>query len=79
MNTLAEIEAAAATLSPEEIEKLEMFLREKREEAKEAYLQELYRWNGVHPLPKRGGPPVTVELVQQIIEEEGICIGPCST
>ena len=57
MSKLAEIEAAA-TLSPEEQKQLEDFLRELREQAEEAHLQELYRLNGVHPLPKRGGPPV---------------------
>ena len=72
MSTLAEIEAAAATLSPDEMEKLETFLRELREQAEEARLQELYRRTGIHPFPKRGGPPVTVELVRQICEEEGI-------
>ena len=72
MSTLAEIEAAAATLSPEEQKLLEDFLRELRAKAEEARLQELYRITGVHPLPKRGGPPVTVELVRQICEEEGI-------
>ena len=71
MSTLAEIEAAAATLSPEDMKQLEDFLRELWAQAEEARLQELYRRTGVHPLPKRGGPPVTVELVQQIIEEEG--------
>ncbi len=71
MGTLAEIEAAAA-LSPEEQKHLEAFLRGLREQAEEAHLQELYRRIGVHPLPGRGGPPVTVELVRQICEEEGI-------
>ena len=72
MSTLAEIEAAAATLSPEEMKQLEDFLRELRAQAEEAELREIHRRLGVHPLPKRGGPPVTVELVQQICEEEGI-------
>jgi hypothetical protein len=72
MSTLTEIEAAAATLSPAEMKRLEDFLRERRTEVEEAHLQELYLINGVHPLPKRGGPPVTVELVQQICAEEGI-------
>ena len=70
MSTLAGIEATA--LSPEEQKHLENFLRELREQAEEAHLQELYRLNGVHPLPKRGAPPATVELVQQICDEEGI-------
>lgn len=72
MSTLAEIEAAAAALSPAEMKQLEDFLRELREQAEEAELLEIYRQTGVHPLPKRGGPPVTVELVQQICDEEGI-------
>ena len=72
MSTLAEIEVAVATLSPEEQKHLEAFLRELREQAEEAHLQELYRRTGVHPFPKGGGPPVTVELVQQICDEEGI-------
>jgi len=72
MSTLAEIEAAASTLSPEEMKQLEDFLRGLRAEAEEKQLQEIYKRIGLHPLPRRGGPPVTVELVQQIIEEEGI-------
>ena len=72
MSTLAEIEAAAATLSPEEMEKLETFLREKREEAQEASLQELYRRNGVHPLPRRGNVVITNEMVEQLREEMDI-------
>ena len=72
MSTLAEIEAAVATLSAAEMKQLEDFLRELQEQAKEARLQELYRRTGIHPFPKRGGPPVTVELVQQICDEEGI-------
>jgi hypothetical protein len=72
MSTLAEIEAAAAALSPAEKKHLEDFLRELREQADEAHMQGVYRQTGVHPLPKRGGPPVTVELVRQICEEEGI-------
>ena len=72
MSTLTEIEAAAATLSPEEQKHLEIFLRELREQTEEARLRELYRRTGLHPFPKRGGPPVTVELVRQICEEEGI-------
>ena len=69
MSTLAEIEAAVVSLSAEEQRHLEAFLRELREQAEEARLQEIHRRLGIHPLPKRGGPPVTVELVQQIIEE----------
>lgn len=72
MSTLAEIEAAVADLTPEEVAHLENLLRELRGQADEARLQELYRRTGVHPLPKRGGPPVTVELVRQICDEEGI-------
>ena len=72
MSTLAEIEAAAVTLPPDEMKQLEDFLRELRAQAEEAHLQELYRRTGFHPFPKRGGPPVTVELVRQICEEEGI-------
>ncbi len=70
MSTLAEIEAAA--LSPEEMKQMEDFLRELRAQAEEARLKELYRRTGVHPLPRRGGPPATVELVRRICEEEGI-------
>ena len=72
MSTLAEIEAAVIALTPQEMAHLEKLLRELREQSGEARLQELYRRTGVHPLPKRGGPPVTVELVRQICEEEGI-------
>ena len=72
MSTLVEIEAAAATLSPEEQKQLEAFLRELREQAEEARLQAIYQRIGLHPLPRRDGPPVTVELVRQICDEEGI-------
>ena len=41
MITLAEIEAAVVTLSPEEMKQLEDFLRELRTQAEEARLQEL--------------------------------------
>ena len=72
MSTLAEIEAAVAALTPQEMAHLENLLRELRAQAEEKELRELYRRIGLHPLPRRGGPPVTVELVRQICEEEGI-------
>ncbi len=72
MSTLAEIEAAAAALSPEEQEKLETFLRRKREEAEEAHLQELYRRTGFHPLPRRSNVVITNEMVNQLREEMDI-------
>ena len=76
MTTLAEIEAAATALKPEERECLESFLRELRvqqEEDEEAHLQELYRRTGFYPLTKKpGGQQATDELVRQIREEEGI-------
>ncbi len=72
MSTLAEIEAAAATLSPEEQKQLETFLRELREQAEQAHLQELYRLNGVHPLPRRSGVIITNEMINQLREEEDI-------
>ena len=72
MSTLAEIEAAAATLSPGDTEKLETFLRERREATKQACLQELYRRNGVHPLPRRGNVVITNEMINQLREEMDI-------
>ncbi len=72
MSTLAEIEAATADLSPEEMAKLETFVREKREAAEEAHLQELYRINGVHPLPRRSNVVITNEMINQLREEMDI-------
>ncbi len=72
MSTLAEIEAAVVSLTPSEMVQLESLLRELRAQTEEKRLRELYRRTGFHPFPKRGGPPVTVELVQQICQEEGI-------
>ena len=72
MSTLAEIEAAAATLTPEEQKNLETFLRELREQAEQARLQELYRLNGVHPLPRRNHVVITNEMINQLREEENV-------
>ena len=73
MITLAEIEAAATALKPEEREYLETVPREPREREKDARMQDLYRRTGVVPLPKRpDDKPVTDEIVRQIREEEGI-------
>ncbi len=72
MSTLAEIEAAAATLSPVEAKQLEDFLRERREQTEEARVQELYRLNGVHPLPRRNNVIITNEMINQLREEENI-------
>jgi hypothetical protein len=72
MSTLAEIEAAAATLSPAEMKLLEDFLRERRAQVEEAHLQELYRITGVHPLPRRNNVVITNEMINQLREEEGI-------
>jgi hypothetical protein len=72
MSTLAEIEAAAVTLSPAEMKQLEDLLRERRVEAEEAHLQELYRITGVHPLPRRNNVVITNEMIDQLREEENI-------
>lgn len=73
MTTLAEIEAAATALKPEEREHLETLLREQRERENDAHLEELYQRTGFRPLPKRpGDKPVTTEIVRQICDEEGI-------
>lgn len=72
MSTLAEIEAAVASLTTQEMAHLENLLHELRAQVEEKELQEIYQRIGLHPLPRRGGPPVTVELVRQICEEEGV-------
>ena len=73
MSTLAEIEAAVATLQPAEIEHLENVLRELRSRTSEQQrLQELYQRTGFHPFPKSGGEPVTIEAVRQLCEDEGV-------
>jgi hypothetical protein len=72
MSTLAEIEAAAATLSAAEMKQLEDFLRERRVQAEEAHLQELYRITGFHPLPKRNNEVITNQMINQLREEENI-------
>lgn len=72
MSTLAEIEAAAAALSLDEMKRLENFLRELRTEVEEKQLQEIYQRIGLHPLPRRGGAVITNEMVQQLREEEDI-------
>lgn len=73
MSTLAEIEAAAVTLTPEEMQQLETFLREARERAEEERLMELAHANGFHPFPRSPGDKVvTDEIVRRIREEEGI-------
>ena len=73
MTTLAEIEAAAATLSAEEQAQLEAFLRERRaKDAETADLEALAHRNGFFPLPRRSNKIVTIEMVRQLCEEEGI-------
>ena len=72
MSTLAEIEAAAATLSPAEMKLMEDFLHELRVKAEEAHLQELYRRTGVHLLPRRNDEVITNETIAQLREEENI-------
>lgn len=72
MSTLAEIEAAAATLSLAEMKQLEDFLRERRAQSEEARLQELYRITGVHPLPRRNNVVITNEMINELREEENI-------
>lgn len=41
-------------------------------ELTEEELEKLVRHNGFPFLPKRPGPPVTVEMVRQLMDEEGI-------
>ena len=72
MSNLAEIEAAVISLTPREIEHLHKLLHELRARHEEARLEELYRYIGFIPLPKRTGPPVTREMVRQLREEEEI-------
>ncbi len=72
MSTLAEIEAAVASLTSQETAHLENLLRELREQAEEKELQELYQRIGLHPLPRRGKATITNEMVQQLREEEDI-------
>ena len=73
MSTLAEIEAAVATLRPEEIARLQTFLQELcAQTAEEQRLQELYQRTGFHPFPKHSGRIVTNEMVQQLREAEDI-------
>ena len=72
MSTLAEIEAAVTSLTPQEMAHLENLLRELRAQAEEAHLQELYRRTGVHPLPRRSNVVVTNEMINQLREEMDI-------
>ena len=72
MSTLAEIEAAVASLTTQEMARLESVLRELRTRQEEAELEELYQRIGFVPLAKRAGQPVTREMVRQLREEEGI-------
>jgi hypothetical protein len=72
MSTLAEIEAAIVSLTPQEMAHLESLLHELRARQEEAHLEELYRQIGFVPLPKRAGQPVTREMVRKLREEEGI-------
>ena len=57
MSALAEIEAAVASLTPQEMEHLESLLHELRARQEEAQLEELYRRVRFVPLPKRAGQP----------------------
>lgn len=72
MSTLAEIEAAVATLQPQEMERLEIILHELQERAREERLQELYKLTGFHPLPRRDNRMITNEMVNRIREDEGL-------
>ena len=72
MSTLAEIEAAVTSLTPQEMAHLENLLHELRAQAEEKHLQELYRRTGVHPLPRRSNVVVTNEMINQLREEMDI-------
>ena len=72
MSTLAEIEAAVASLTPQEMARLENLLHELRTRQEEGELEELYRSIGFVPLPKRAGQSVTRAMVRQLREEEDI-------
>jgi hypothetical protein len=73
MSTLAEIEAAVVTLGPRELDQLEKLLLELRaQHQRESSLQDLYRVTGFDPLPKRSEKVITIEMVRQLCEEEGI-------
>lgn len=73
MSTLAEIEAAVATLTPAELDQLEALLRDVRARHTEGSdLEEIARRNGFAPLPRRNDEIITAEMVRQICEEEGI-------
>ena len=69
MSTLAEIEAAAATLSLEEMKQLEDFLRERRAQAEEGVYRNSTAAPAVHPLPQRRSV-ITKEMVKRNCEEE---------
>ena len=72
MSTVAEIEAALSTLSPEELRQVEDALHRLQEVRSDDELEELYKLTGFHPLPKRGGPPITNEFINGLREELGI-------
>ena len=72
MITFAEIEAALPTLKLEEVERLEILVRELRVHADEEQREELYRRVGFRPFEDKDGKPVTTEMVLQLCEEEGI-------